>query len=78
MLNEIKVTYEVQIFNVRNYIVENAKVITLAKMRGRYEVGDIFNVYTANDRKFGCEWDGISIATNIEKLEVVLIKDNLI
>lgn len=45
---------------------------------GRYEVGEIFNVYTANDRKFGCEWDGISLATSIEKLEAVLIKDNLI
>lgn len=73
---QIKTVYNGQINSVRHYIIENAKLITFAKLRGQYAKGDIFNVYTDSDTKYGCEWDGISIESSIEKLERELVDNN--
>ncbi len=55
---------------VRYYDVHGAKHITLAKMRDEtYEKGDIFNVYTATESKYGCEYDGLSVESSIERFE---------
>lgn len=43
---------------VRYYIIKNAKFITFAKLRGAYKKGNIFNIYTESDTKYGCQWDG--------------------
>lgn len=69
---KIKAVFDGQINGVRYYNIINAKFIILAKLRGKYEIGDIFNVYTETDRKYGCEWDGESIESSIEKLETAL------
>ncbi len=75
---QIKAVFNGQINGVRHYIIENAKFITYAKLRGYYAVGDIFNVYTDSDTKYGCDWDGKSIESSIEKLEKELIDNNLV
>lgn len=74
--SQIKAEFNEQINGVRHYLIKNAKFITFAKLRGRYDKGDIFNVYTEKDTKYGCEWDGISIESSIEKLETELTDNN--
>lgn len=69
---KIEAVYNGSLNGVRYYIIKNAKYISFAKLRGKYEVGDIFNVYTESDTKYGCEWDGKSIESSIEKFETEL------
>ncbi|WP_270561525.1 hypothetical protein [Bacteroides cellulosilyticus] len=73
-----KKTFKIQaVFNgsqngVRHYIIKNAKFITFAKLRGTYKKGEIFNIYTESDTKYGCRWDGQSIESSIAKFEAEL------
>lgn len=69
---KIEAVYDGTQNGVRYYIIKNARFITFAKLRGSYKEGDIFNVYTESDTKYGCEWDGKNIASSIEKLETEL------
>lgn len=46
---------------VRYYDIEGAGIITSAKMRADIQPGDVFNVYTDKERKFGVTYDGVSL-----------------
>ena len=41
--------------------VEGAGIITSAKVRADIQPGDIFNVYTNEERKYGVTYDGVSL-----------------
>lgn len=46
---------------VRYYDIEGSGVITSAKVRADIQPGDIFNVYTNKEWKFGVTYDGVSL-----------------
>lgn len=46
---------------VRYYDIEGAGIITSAKVRADIQPGDIFNVYTNEERKYGVTYDGVSL-----------------
>ena len=50
---------------VRCYSIEGAGTITGAKVREDIQPGDVFNVYTAEDRKYGVTYDGVSLESSL-------------
>lgn len=46
--------------------VEGAGIITSAKIRADIQPGDIFNVYTAEERKFCVTYDGVSVESSLK------------
>lgn len=51
---------------VRYYNIEGAGIITSAKVREGIQPGDVFNVYTADDRKYGVTYDGVSLESSLK------------
>lgn len=51
---------------VRYYNIEGAGIITGAKVREGIQPGDVFNVYTAEDRKYGVTYDGVSLESSLK------------
>ena len=51
---------------VRYYDIEGAGIITSAKVRADIQPGDIFNVYTAEERKFCVTYDGVSVESSLK------------
>lgn len=65
-LENINLT-ETENFNgVRYYDIEGAGIITSAKVRADIQPGDVFNVYTAEDRKYGVTYDGVSLESSLK------------
>lgn len=52
---------------VRYYEIEGAGIITSAKVRADIQPGDIFNVYTAEERKYCVTYDGVSAESSLKK-----------
>ena len=48
-------------------IREGADIITIAKLRADIQPGDVFNVYTDKERKYGVQYDGISPESSLYK-----------
>lgn len=46
---------------VRYFDIEGAGIITSAKVRADIQPGDVFNVYTDKERKYGVTYDGVSL-----------------
>lgn len=51
---------------VRYYDIEGAGNITSAKVRADIQPGDVFNVYTADERKYGVTYDGVSLESSLK------------
>lgn len=51
---------------VRYYDIEGAGNITSAKVRADIQPGDVFNVYTAEERKCGVTYDGVSLESSLK------------
>lgn len=51
---------------VRYYDIEGAGIITGAKVRADIQPGDVFNVYTAEERKFCVTYDGVSVESSLK------------
>lgn len=51
---------------VRYYNIEGAGIITSAKVREGIQPGDVFNVYTAEDRQYGVTYDGVSLESSLK------------
>ena len=51
---------------VRYYDIEGAGIITSAKVRADIQPGDVFNVYTAEERKYGVTYDGVSVESSLK------------
>lgn len=60
-LENIHLTETDNFNGVRYYDIEGAGIITSAKVRTDIQPGDVFNVYTAEDRKYGVTYDGVSL-----------------
>lgn len=60
-LNNISFTKTDNFNGVRYYDIEGAGIITSAKVREDIQPGDIFNVYTNEERKYGVTYDGVSL-----------------
>lgn len=52
---------------VRYYDIEGLGVITSAKVRADIQPGDVFNVYTAEERKYIVTYDGVSVESSLNK-----------
>lgn len=52
---------------VHYYDIEGAGNITSAKVRADIQPGDVFNVYTAEERKYGVTYDGVSLESSLKK-----------
>lgn len=51
---------------VRYYNIEGAGIITSAKVREDIQPGDVFNVYTDKERKYGVTYDGVSLESSLK------------
>lgn len=51
---------------VRYYDIEGSGVITSAKVRVDIQPGDVFNVYTAEERKYSVTYDGVSVGSSLK------------
>ncbi len=51
---------------VRYYDIEGAGIITSAKVRADIQPGDVFNAYTAKERKYGVTYDGVSVESSLK------------
>lgn len=51
---------------VRYYDIEGAGIITSAKVREDIQPGDVFNVYTDKERKYGVTYDGVSVESSLK------------
>jgi hypothetical protein len=51
---------------VRYYDIEGAGIITSAKVRADIQPGDVFNVYTDKERKYGVTYDGVSVESSLK------------
>ena len=60
-LDNISFTETGNFNGVRYYDIEGAGIITSAKVRADIQPGDIFNVYTNEERKYGVTYDGVSL-----------------
>lgn len=60
-LENIYLTETGNLNGVCYYSVEGAGIITSAKVREDIQPGDIFNVYTDKERKYGVTYDGVSL-----------------
>ena len=64
---------------VHYYDIEGAGNITSAKVRADIQPGDVFNVYTAEERKYGVTYDGISLNRSLyNELPGIIEIDNKI
>lgn len=52
---------------VHYYDIEGAGNITSAKVRADIQPGDVFNVYTAEERKYCVTYDGVSAESSLKK-----------
>lgn len=48
------------------FVIEGAGIVTSAKVREDIQPGDIFNVYTDKERKFGVTYDGVSVESSLK------------
>lgn len=65
-LGNIHLTETGNFNGVRYYDIEGAEIITSAKVRADIQPGDVFNVYTAEDRKYGVTYDGVSLESSLK------------
>lgn len=65
-LGNIHLTETDNFNGVRYYDIEGAGIITSAKVRADIQPGDVFNVYTAEDRKYGVTYDGVSLESSLK------------
>ena len=65
-LEEITFTETNNLNGVCYFDVEGAGIITSAKVRADIQPGDIFNVYTAEERKYGVTYDGVSVESSLK------------
>jgi hypothetical protein len=65
-LDNIRFTKTGNFNGVRYYDIEGAGIITSAKVRADIQPGDIFNVYTAEERKFCVTYDGVSVESSLK------------
>lgn len=65
-LENIHLTETDNFNGVRYYDIEGAGIITSAKVRADIQPGDIFNVYTAEERKFCVTYDGVSVESSLK------------
>lgn len=66
-LENIHLTETDNFNGVRYYNIEGAGIITSAKVRADIQPGDIFNVYTAEERKYCVTYDGVSAESSLKK-----------
>lgn len=65
-LENIHLTETDNFNGVRYYDIEGAGIITSAKVRADIQPGDIFNVYTDKEWKFGVTYDGVSVESSLK------------
>lgn len=65
-LENIHLTETDNFNGVRYYDIEGAGIITSAKVRADIQPGDIFNVYTAEERKYCVTYDGVSVESSLK------------
>lgn len=65
-LENIHLTETDNFNGVRYYDIEGAGVINNAKVRADIQPGDVFNVYTAEKRKYGVTYDGVSVESSLK------------
>lgn len=75
-LNNISFTKTDNFNGVRYYDIEGAGIITSAKVRADIQPGDIFNVYTAEERKYGVTYDGVSVESSLKNDLLGIIEFN--
>ena len=63
-LENIHLTETDNFNGVRYYNIEGAGIITSAKVRADIQPGDVFNVYTDKEWKFGVTYDGVSVESS--------------
>lgn len=66
-LENISFTETDNLNGVCYYDIEGAGVITNAKVRADIQPGDVFNVYTAEERKYIVTYDGASLESSLNK-----------
>lgn len=66
-LDNIRFTETANFNGVYYYDIEGAGIITSAKVRADIQPGDIFNVYTAEERKYCVTYDGVSAESSLKK-----------
>lgn len=66
-LENISFTETDNLNGVCYYDIEGAGAITSAKVRADIQPGDVFNVYTAKERKYGVTYDGVSLESSLNK-----------
>lgn len=65
-LGNIHLTETGNFNGVRYYDIEGAGIITSAKVRADIQPGDVFNVYTDKERKYGVTYDGVSLESSLK------------
>lgn len=65
-LDNINFTKTGNFNGVRYYDIEGAGIITSAKVRADIQPGDVFNVYTDKERKYGVTYDGVSVESSLK------------
>lgn len=65
-LENIHLTETDNFNGVRYYDIEGAGIITSAKVRADIQPGDVFNVYTDKERKYGVTYDGVSVESSLK------------
>lgn len=65
-LGNIHLTETGNFNGVRYYDIECAGIITNARVHADIQPGDIFNVYTAEKRKYGVTYDGVSVESSLK------------
>ncbi len=65
-LENIHLTETGNFNGVRYYDIEGAGIITSAKVRADIQPGDVFNVYTDKERKYGVTYDGVSLESSLK------------
>ena len=76
LLGEIAFTQTNEFNRVCYFDIEGAGIITSAKVRADIQLGDVFNVYTNIERKYGVEYDGISPESSLYKALPGIIETN--
>lgn len=65
LLENIHFTETDKFNGVHYYDIDGAGVITKAKVRETLKKGDVFNVYTDDERKYGVTYDGVSLNNSL-------------
>lgn len=63
---EITFTETNNLNGVYYFVIEGAGIITSAKVRADIQPGDVFNVYTDGERKYGVTYDGVSVESSLK------------